>query len=212
MVDLIEELRDLLQARSIRRGQFTLASGDQSSYYCDTKKTILSPQGNYLVGEALFPLLAALRCEAVGGLMMGGPLVATAVAHASYEKNAPVYAFAVRDKQKEHGLKQLIEQSYHPDGAALVKAGRRVCVVDDVVTKGGSVLKAVDAVTDIGAEVIAVIALVDRNAGGREALAARGLDYVFLYATDLDGNLHVNNEFIRRAGSNPTRVAAWAVR
>jgi orotate phosphoribosyltransferase len=212
MHDLIEELRELLQQRSIQRGRFTLASGDVSNYYCDTKATTLSPEGNYLVGEVLFHLATTLRCEAIGGLMMGGPLVASAVANSSYRNGTPIYAFAVRDRQKEHGLKHLIEESYHPDGTPLIRTGRRVCVVDDVITKGGSVLKAVDAVTERGAEVAAVVALVDRNAGGREALAERGLDYIYLYATDAEGELHVNDDFLRRIRSNPGRAAAWAVR
>ncbi len=211
-MEAIRELRDLLQDRSITRGEFRLASGDLSNYYCDTKATTLSPAGNYLVGEVLFPLVAALGCEAIGGLMMGGPLVATAVAHASYRQNTPIYAFAVRDQQKSHGLKHLIEESYHPDATPLVKAGRRVCVVDDVITKGGSVLKAVDAVVEKGANIAAVVSLVDRNAGGREVLAALGLDYIYAYSTDSQGYLHVNEEFVRRSGSNPKRAAAWAVR
>ncbi len=212
MHDAIEELRDLLQTRSIKRGQFTLASGDISNYYCDTKATTLSPQGNYLVGEALFPLVAALNCEAIGGLTMGGPLVATAVANTSYRNGSPIYGFGVRDQQKTHGLKHLVEESFHPDDTPLIRPGRRVCVVDDVVTKGGSVLKAVEAVSQRGGEVVAVIALVDRNAGGREVLRLRGLDYVYLYATDGEGYLHVNDEFRRRTRRNSARVAAGSAR
>jgi orotate phosphoribosyltransferase len=212
MLDAVEELRGLLQSRSITHGEFKLASGDMSSYYCDTKATILSPEGNYLIGEVLHPLVAELGCEAIGGLMMGGPLVATAVAHTSYRLGVPIYAFAVRDQQKQHGLKHLIEESYHPDGTPLVRPGRRVCVVDDVVTKGGSVLKAVDAVKSVGAEIACVVALVDRNAGGREALAARGLRYIYTYETDADGYLHVNDDFVRSTRRDSERARAWAVR
>jgi orotate phosphoribosyltransferase len=211
MHDVVDELRELLQTRSITRGEFKLASGDISNYYCDTKKTTLSPAGNYLVGEVLYPLAHSLRCEAIGGLTMGGPLVATAVANASYRCGEPIYGFAVRDQQKTHGLRHLIEESYHPDGKPLIRLGRRVCVVDDVITKGGSVLKAVEAVRERGAEIVAVVALVDRDAGGREALARAGYDYVYAYETDTQGYLHVSDEFLRRAGSFE-RVAARAVR
>jgi orotate phosphoribosyltransferase len=211
MHDVVDELRELLQARSITRGEFRLASGDISNYYCDTKKTTLSPEGNYLIGEVLHPLVYSLRCDAIGGLTMGGPLVATAVANTSYRCSEPIYGFAVRDQQKTHGLRHLIEESYHPDGKPLIRLGRRVCVVDDVITKGGSVLKAVDAVRERGAEIVAVVALVDRNAGGRAALAGAGYDYVYAYETDNQGYLHVSDEFLRRAGSFE-RVAARAVR
>ena len=208
----VDELRDLLQARSITFGQFTLASGDVSTYYCDTKATILSPQGSFLVGEVLFSYLKQLGCDAVGGLTLGGPLIATAITSSSYQHNSPIYAFAVRDKQKTHGLMHTIEESYHADGEPLIRAGRKACVVDDVVTKGGSVLKAVEAVVDRGADVVGIVALVDRGAGGEEAIRQRGLDYVYVYRTDTHGYLHVNAEFLRRSRSLGEKPTARSVR
>src|SRR5688572_25651697 len=100
----LEELRDLLQQRSIRKGSFVLASGDHSSYYCDTKAVTLSPKGAELVGQILLPLVERLDAEAVGGLAMGALFVSTPIVHASELHHRPIYGFAVRQRQKEHGL------------------------------------------------------------------------------------------------------------
>jgi orotate phosphoribosyltransferase len=193
MQHLLTELRDVIARQSIRRGKFVLASGGTSDYYCDTKATTLSPEGAKLTGEVLFELLKDQGVEAVGGLAMGAAFIATAVALVSAEHGHPIYGFTVRESQKGHGLEKTIEESFHPDGRALLCPGRRVALVDDVVTRGGSVLKAFDAVQALGCEIVTVIALVDRNAGGAEKLRERGLPYVFLFRTDSEGNLLLND-------------------
>ncbi len=193
MQRLLSELRDLIARQSIRHGQFTLASGGKSNYYCDTKATMLSPEGARLTGEVLFELLKPQHVEAVGGLAMGATFIATAVAVVSAQHGQPIYGFTVRETQKGHGLKKSIEESFHPGGEPLLSPGRRIAIVEDVVTQGGSVLKAVDAVLERGCEIVTVIALVDRDAGGNEKLLERGLPYVYLFRADSDGNLHLND-------------------
>lgn len=189
MQKLISELRDVLERQSIRLGHFVLASGATSNYYCNTKATTLSPRGARLTGEILFELLAGRGVEAVGGLALGATFIATAVALVSDQRGQPIYGFTVRSQQKTHGLETSIEESWHPDGKPLLSPGRRVAVVEDVVTQGGSVLQAIDAVQERGCEIALVVALVDRHAGGAEKIRARGLEYIHLFRTDDQGNL-----------------------
>jgi orotate phosphoribosyltransferase len=208
----VEELRDLLQEKSIRRGRFTLASGDVSNYYCDTKSTTLSPRGSLLVGEVLLPLVCAHEAEAVGGLAIGALFISTPIVYASQINDTPVYGFAVRQGKKEHGLLESLEESHHPDGKPLLSPGRRVVVVDDVVTKGGSVLKAVTAVLERGCDIRAVISLVDRKAGGRSKIEERGLRYLALFSTDDTGELHIEDDahrIIRDASPAIRTAAGW---
>lgn len=207
----VEELRGLLQEKSIRRGAFTLASGDKSNYYCDTKATTLSPLGCYLVGEALLPLVRVFKGEAVGGLAIGALFISTPIVYASQLSGTPVYGFAVRQAQKEHGLLGSVEESFHPSGTPLLGPGRRVVVVDDVVTKGGSVIKAIGAVNERGCDITAVISLVDRKAGGRERIERSGLSYFSLYYTDSTGELHVDPDTARLVGDPATKARAAAI-
>lgn len=201
--ELRSELREVLARQSIQKGDFTLASGAKSNYYCDTKATVLSPRGARLTGEVLFEVLRGKGIEAVGGLAMGAVYLATAVALVSDEHGEPIRGFTVRESQKTHGTKKSIEASFHPDGP-LMSPGRRVAVVDDVVTQGGSILKAIDAIQAAGCEIAAVIALVDRNAGGGEKIRALGLPYAYVFQTDTDGNLHIHGaEGARESGGAP---------
>jgi orotate phosphoribosyltransferase len=210
MRETVERLRRLLQEHSIRKGRFTLASGDVSNYYCDTKATTLSPEGSLLVGELLLRVVESTGAEAVGGLALGSLFISTPIVYASQLVRRPIYGFAVRQKQKEHGLLEAIEESYHPSGEPLLKEGRRVVVVDDVITKGGSVIKAIRAVQAKGCTIASVVSLVDRKAGGEENLRELGLDYHPLFFTDIDGNLHIDEQTysLSRADSVRGRAAA----
>lgn len=175
----IDQLTHLLATRSAKRGDFVLASGRRSSLYVDCRLTTMSPEGQRLIGQVA---LAALRntgwsVDAVGGLTLGADPIAYAIAHASAlsaeQGEAPmIRAFTVRKEAKQHGTGKLIEGPY--------VAGDRVVVVEDVITTGGSALKAVDAVRAAGGEILGVLALVDREEGGRETLEAAGLSVVSL--------------------------------
>jgi orotate phosphoribosyltransferase len=197
---LLRDLRDLVQARGITQRapgepDFVLASGARSRYYCDTRRVMLSPEGARLIGEVLFRLLDG-RAEAVGGLALGAAFIAPAVALVSGQHGRPIYAFTVRAEQKKHGTGEKVAQSFHPDGRDLLCPGRRVAVVDDVVTQGGSIVKAIDEVLDRRCEVVAVLALVDRHQGGGDLLRERGLPYRALLDADPNGNLAVNAELL----------------
>lgn len=211
MRESVEELRDLLQHQSIQKGKFTLASGDISNYYCDTKATTLSPRGSFLVGSVLFPLVEKLGAEAVGGLAMGALFVSSPIVYASELHGRPIYGFVVRQKQKEHGLLESLEESFHPSGEPLLKEGRKVVVVEDVVTRGGSVLRAIRAVRVKKCDIVAVMSLVDRRAGGGEKIREEGLAYYPLFYTDEGGTLHVDEATcdVAREAAQGRRAEAW---
>ena len=178
----LETLTALLATRSARRGTFTLASGRQSSLYIDARLTTMSPEGLSTIGPLA---LAALResgwaVDAAGGLTLGADPVSYAIAYASAlaGDQPPVRAFTVRKEAKAHGTGRLIEGPF--------RAGDRVAVVEDVITTGGSALKAVEAVRAAGGVVAGVLALVDREEGGREAIEAAGVPVLSLVrATDV---------------------------
>jgi orotate phosphoribosyltransferase len=167
-------LIELLATRSAQRGQFTLASGRQSTLYIDARLTTMSPEGLATIGPLA---LAALResgwlVDAVGGLTLGADPIAYAIGYASALNGEPVRAFTVRKEAKAHGAGKRIEGPF--------RAGDRVAIIEDVITTGGSALKAADAVRAAGGHVAGVLALVDREEGGRERLAAAGLEVVAL--------------------------------
>ncbi|HET8657301.1 MAG TPA: orotate phosphoribosyltransferase [Longimicrobiaceae bacterium] len=163
-----ERLREVLLERSVKRGDFVLASGARSDYYVDCRTTTTAAEGQHLVGELALRLIrdAGLAPVAVGGLTMGADPVAYAIAHSSWGAGEPVNAFSVRKQPKAHGTGRRIEGCF--------AAGDRVVVIEDVITSGGSALQACDAVAAEGGRVLAVLAVLDREAGGREAIEARG--------------------------------------
>jgi len=164
----------LLAERSARRGQFTLSSGRTSSLYIDARLTTMSPDGLALIGPAALAALddAGWRVDAVGGLTLGADPVSYAIAYASALAGRPVRAFTVRKEAKAHGTGRLIEGPF--------REGDRVAVIEDVITTGGSALRAIDAVRQAGAHVAGVLAVVDREEGGREALEDAGVPVIAL--------------------------------
>ena len=164
----------MLAERSARRGQFTLASGRQSTLYIDARLTTMSPDGLALIGPLALAALRDVdwRVQAVGGLTLGADPISYAIAYASAETASPLRAFTVRKEAKAHGTGRLIEGPFH--------AGDRVAVIEDVITTGGSALRAVEAVRAAGGTVAGVLALVDREEGGRDALVSAGLPVVAL--------------------------------
>lgn len=169
-----DRLLSLLAERSARRGQFTLASGRQSTLYIDARLTTMSPDGLALIGPLALSALreAAWSVDTVGGLTLGADPVSYAIAYASASSDAPIRAFTVRKEAKPHGTGRLIEGPF--------QAGDRVAVIEDVITTGGSALRAVEAIRAAGGIVVGVLALVDREEGGREALENAGLSVLAL--------------------------------
>ncbi len=153
-----------------------LASGRTSNIYFNMKPTMLHPEGAYLIGALLLEAIAADAPDLVGGLEMGAVPIATAVAAVSHAKATPVSAFFVRKQAKEHGTQSLIEGLAKQDTIA----GKRVVIVEDVTTTGGSALKAVEAVRAAGAVVVRVATVVDRQEGAVEAFAAAGVPFTAL--------------------------------
>jgi orotate phosphoribosyltransferase len=169
-----DRLLSLLAERSARRGQFTLASGRQSTLYIDARLTTMSPDGLALIGPLALAALheSGWHIDAVGGLTLGADPISYAIAYASAATEGPLRAFTVRKEAKAHGTGRLIEGPF--------REGDRVAVVEDVITTGGSALRAVEAIRAAGGSVTGVLALVDREEGGYEALENAGLPVIAL--------------------------------
>jgi orotate phosphoribosyltransferase len=170
-----ERLKALLVERSVRLGDFTLASGARSSYYVDARVTTMSAEGQARLGKVALEALDASGISAshVGGLTMGADPVAYAIAAESFRQDRPMDGFSVRKQAKAHGTGQRVEGGL-PKGA-------RCIVVEDSMTTGGSALRAIEAIREHGAEPVAVLTVVDREEGGAEALAETGLPLISLY-------------------------------
>jgi orotate phosphoribosyltransferase len=175
MVDTLgDELFELKRARllalmarlSYEKREVTLASGLKSNFYIDCKQSVLTAEGHFLVGSLLLSLLRdkGPGIEAVGGLTMGADPLASAVSTLSYVAGPPLTAFYVRKEPKGHGTGQWIE------GIKSLRPGMPVAILEDVVTTGGSAMKAIGRVREFGLDVKLILGLVDREEGGRETL------------------------------------------
>jgi orotate phosphoribosyltransferase len=165
------ELLAAIKAQAVIRGDFVLSSGQHASWYVDLRRILLDGRVAPLAGRVMLDLTADLAYDAVGGLTLGADPVATAMMHAAANRGTAVNAFVVRKKEKKHGTQRQIEG---PD-----VTGRRVLAVEDTSTTGGSVLTAVEALREAGAEVVGVAVLVDR--GARANITGRGLTYRAAY-------------------------------
>lgn len=168
---LINQIRNL----AVVRGAVTLASGREANYYIDLRRVTLDGVAAPMVGEVMTNLAAGLDFDAVGGLTLGADPVAVAMLHHVAATGGRLDAFVVRKEAKAHGLQRRIE------GTEI--AGRKVLVVEDTSTTGGSAMTAVEAVREAGAEVVAVAVIVDRDTGAKERIEAAGVPY--LYAVSL---------------------------
>jgi orotate phosphoribosyltransferase len=169
--DLQRRLRDLLRERSVRQGDFVLASGKRSSFYIDARHTTMSGEGLVLIGTLGLERLAARGWEPrlVGGLTIGADPVAYAIASAAHAQGLSLDAFTVRKQAKDHGTGQRIE------GCFSAGAGG-VLIVEDVITTGRSALEAIRAVEGEGGRVLGVLAVVDREEGGRATIQQAGYE------------------------------------
>ena len=167
VLDSRTRLLELFKSRAVFFGQFTLASGKQSTYYINSKKAIFNAEAAWLLGDVLFQMTRELNIQAIGGLEVGAIPLATAAAMRYHEEGRSIEGFYVRKQAKGHGSKEMVE--------GIVRPGDRVAMVDDVLTTGGSVLLAIQEVERLGAEIAAVICIVDRLEGAREALTPRYL-------------------------------------
>jgi orotate phosphoribosyltransferase len=171
---LKEQLRALLREKSVCHGEFTLASGAKSDFYVDARVTTLDPRGACLIGQVGWELVketaskSGKRVDAIGGLTMGADPVALSIGIAAQRQDpsTPLQVFTVRKSAKEHGRQKRIEGNFSP--------GNSVVVVEDVITTGGSTLQAIDAIEEAGGHVAFVVALLDREEGGRDNIERRG--------------------------------------
>jgi len=164
------ELAQYVNAHAILRGSFTLASGRQSSYYCDGKQVSFSGEGLSLIARAIAAEIRDLDIDAIGGMDMGATPIVAATALWHFEHGSPLPSFVVRKDVKAHGTKKEIE-------GVFPKEPSRVVIVDDVVTTAGSIIKSIEVVRAKGHEVALAISVLDRDGGGRQALEAIGVPY-----------------------------------
>lgn len=163
-----DRLLEILRERSLEIGEFVLSSGATSKYYVDCRRTTMHAEGQVLVGQLAWELLkgSGLNPDVIGGLTMGADPVSYSIAYTSWLAGEPVNAFSVRKEAKKHGTGQRIEGCFEP--------GQRVVVIEDVITSGGSALDACAAIEEAGGEVVGVLALLDRESGGRDKIEDAG--------------------------------------
>ncbi len=170
MTDARQQLIDFIKADAVFHGDFTLTSGKKASYYVDLRKVSLDHRVAPLIGQVMLDLIAAVPdVAAVGGMTMGADPIASAVLHQAAARGVAYDAFVVRKEPKDHGRGRQVEG---PD-----VAGKRVIVLEDTSTTGGSPLSAIEALKKVGAEIAAVAVVVDRDTGAREVIEAAGYPY-----------------------------------
>lgn len=169
-----ERLIALLAEKSVLFGEFTLASGRRSDFYIDARLSTMSPEGLRLIGELGHAALdrSGWNVTAVGGLTMGADPIAYAIAYASAQSARPLRAFAVRKEAKAHGTGKRVEGPF--------RSGEVVAVVEDVITSGGSALSAIEAIEQAGGRIAGVLALLDREEGGRARIESAGYEVIAL--------------------------------
>jgi orotate phosphoribosyltransferase len=181
MLQTTSALKTLLLQKSVRTGTFTLASGKQSDLYIDCRVTALDPFGARLIGDLGWHAVRSkihsesLKIDAIGGMTLGADPISLAVgmASAAQHPDEALQVFTVRKEPKGHGAGKQIEGNF--------KSGDSVIVVDDVITTGGSTLKAIDAIEREGGKVAFALVLVDREEGGRQAIEERGIHVISLF-------------------------------
>jgi len=175
-------LLKLLTERSYAKRDVVLASGRRSDFFIDCKQAVLTAEGHALVGEVMLDAVRTLptQAAAVAGVELGGCPLASAVALVSFSRQdgGPLDAIYVRKETKDHGSARLLE------GNTRIPPGSRVAILEDVITTGGSTLKCAEKLRAAGYEIAGVVALVDRQEGGREAIEAAGLPLVTCFVRD----------------------------
>ena len=175
LLALKRRLARLLVEKSYREGDFVLASGRRSDYYFDCRVTALHAEGSWLIGTLFNHMLREMDIKGVGGMTMGADPLVAATTVISHEQGRPLHGLLVRKEAKGHGTGQFVE------GLGNFQTGERVAMLEDVVTTGGSLLKACDRVRDAGLSIVAVCAILDREEGGREKLREAGYDLLALF-------------------------------
>ena len=168
-----QALSDLIKKQALQFGQFTLASGKQASYYLDCRKVTLDARGAKLIGAGMLEILTDDMPDLVGGMVIGADPITASILTLAGIRDIPLRGIMVRKESKSHGTGKFVEGPY-AEGESLV-------IVEDVVTTGGSSLKAIERCEAVGLKVKKVLAIVDRLEGGREAFAERGYELTTLF-------------------------------
>lgn len=177
MTDARQQLIDYISAEAVFHGDFTLTSGKKATYYIDLRRVSLDHRVAPLIGQVMLDLIKDIPdVAAVGGLTMGADPIAAAILHQGAARGATYDAFVVRKEPKDHGRGRQVEG---PD-----LAGKRVIVVEDTSTTGGSPLAAIEALKKVGAEIAGVAVVVDRNTDARERIESAGYPYYFAIGLD----------------------------
>ena len=169
-----DQLRQMLLERSMRFGEFVLSSGATSNYYIDVRKTSLHPEGLKLIARLFWEQLEQDQVTAVGGLTLGADPLVSGVIWWSHEKGKPMEGFLVRKMSKDHGMRGQVEGN--------LAGHKRIAVLDDVITSGESALIAAEAAESYKAEVVRVLAVVDREQGAAQMFQQRGYPYTSLFS------------------------------
>ena len=170
MQELKKKLARILVEKSYKEGDFTLTSGKKSEYYFDCKQTALHAEGGYLIGRLFFEMLKKYDVDGVGGMTLGADPLITGVTVVSHLEGRPLPGFIIRKKSKGHGTDQYLE------GLANFKEGDKVVLLEDVCTTGGTLITAAQRVRDAGLNIVGVLAVLDREEGGRDKLKEAGLE------------------------------------
>ena len=183
-MEAAERLLELaIERGALKYGDFTLSSGRKSRYYFDGRLLSLDPEGAYLIGKAMLPILKEVGAQGIGGPTLGADPIVAAVAMASHLDGGSVPGFIVRVQAKQHGTEQRVEGPLAP--------GSRVAIVDDVCTTGASLFHAIDAAESAGCSVVKVVAILDRRQGGSDELRSRGYEFVSLLEATPEGEVRV---------------------
>jgi len=167
-------LKKILMTLSVMTDrEFTLASGRKSNFYVDARITTLHPEGAYLIGKIFFKMLEGIKIDSIGGYSIGADPIVSSVSVNSFIEENPIPAFIIRKQEKAYGTRKIIEGNF--------KKGDRVVIFDDVITSGGSILKGAKEVENAGGSVIAVMAVIDREEGGREIIETAGYPFSSIF-------------------------------
>jgi orotate phosphoribosyltransferase len=177
-IGLKKRLAELLLEKSYIEGEFTLTSGQKSDYYFDCKQTALHPEGSYLIGRLFLEMLETVEVQGVGGMTLGADPLVSAVTVLSHLSGRPLPGFIVRKQSKGHGTNKYLE------GMANFRPGQKVALLEDVVTTGGTLIKACERVVEAGLEIVTVVCVLDREQGGKDNLRQAGYELDAIFTRD----------------------------
>ena len=178
MDELKRRLAEILLEKSYIEGDFTLTSGQKSDYYFDCKQTALHPEGSYLIGRLFLEMLKPVDVQGVGGMTLGADPLVSAVTVLSHLGGRPLPGFIVRKQAKGHGTNKYLE------GMANFRPGQKVALLEDVVTTGGTLLKACERVVESGLEIVTVLCVLDREQGGKDNLRKAGYELEAIFTRE----------------------------